>query len=788
MPSFVLPEFYMPYPARLNPHLERARAHTRQWAVEMDMIDVPQEGRVIWSAEDLEAHDYALLCAYTHPDASAEDLDLVTDWYVWVFYFDDHFLELYKRTRDLGNAQSYLDRLRLFMPVSGDIVDEPTNPVEKGLADLWRRTVPRRSADWRRRFIESTKNLLDESLWELSNINAERLSNPIEYIEMRRKVGGAPWSANLIEHVADAEVPAVIAGTRPMEVLRDCFSDAVHLRNDIFSYEREVLDEGELSNGILVLEKFLDISTQEAAEAVNDLLTSRLHQFEHTALTEVPPLFAEHGVDPLGQADVLAYVKGLQDWQSGGHEWHLRSSRYMNEGAVTSPVLAGPHGIGTSAARIPWSLLATAPQRARSFTHRPFSPVGTIRLPEFYMPYPLALNQHLGHSREELVRWAERVGITTERPVPGYRLWTEEKLRDYDLPLCSAGINPAADADQLDLVSGWLAWGTYGDDYYPVIYGRTGDIGRAKAANARFSQLMPVDGPQTLTPVNALERGLVDLWERTARPMDRAARQEFRQAVETMCDSWIWELQNMAQNRIPDPIDYLETRRRTFGSDLTMALTRIGHGKAVPPGIYRTRPIQSMENAAADYACMMNDVFSYRKEIEFEGELHNMVLVTRNFLDIDQERAIEVVNELMTARMRQFEHVLAVEMPSMFEEFQLDQTARATLLGYAEELKSWMSGILGWHEGVRRYDDASLARHFGHTRENLMTEQSLTTPRIPRYPTGLGTASARFPRATPSPAAAPVGSSPVHPAPTGPGTASTRVRPRTAPPVAVPGA
>ena len=55
---------------------------------------------------------------------------------------------------------------------------------------------------------------------------------------------------------------------------------------------------------------------------------------------------------------VLAWVKGLQDWQSGGHEWHVRSSRYMNEGAVSGPAIAlpglpGPSGIGTSASRLP---------------------------------------------------------------------------------------------------------------------------------------------------------------------------------------------------------------------------------------------------------------------------------------------------------------------------------------------------------------------------------------------------------------------------------------------------
>src|SRR5690348_17545222 len=35
--------------------------------------------------------------------------------------------------------------------------------------------------------------------------------SPIEYVEMRRKVGGAPWSANLVEHAVGLEVPAGIA-------------------------------------------------------------------------------------------------------------------------------------------------------------------------------------------------------------------------------------------------------------------------------------------------------------------------------------------------------------------------------------------------------------------------------------------------------------------------------------------------------------------------------------------------------------------------------------------------
>lgn len=96
------------------------------------------EGSGVWEENDLDSHDYALLCAYTHPDCDRDALALVTDWYVWVFFFDDHFLEMYKRSQDRDGAKQYLDRLAAFMPMDlSDGFPEPTNPVEAGLADLW---------------------------------------------------------------------------------------------------------------------------------------------------------------------------------------------------------------------------------------------------------------------------------------------------------------------------------------------------------------------------------------------------------------------------------------------------------------------------------------------------------------------------------------------------------------------------------------------------------------------------------------------------------------------------
>ena len=736
-PSYDLPEFYTPHPARCNPNLDRARGHSKSWARAMDMIDVPQQGKTIWSEADFDTHDYALLCAYTHPDATPELLDLVTDWYVWVFYFDDHFVELFKRDRDLDGARAYLDALPAFMPPDGQITQSPSNPVEAGLTDLWQRTVPARSNEWRARFVRSTRNLLDESLWELINMSDGRVADPVEYIEMRRKVGGAPWSANLVEHACDAEVPAAIAANRPMTVLRDTFSDAIHLRNDLFSYHREVHDEGELSNGVLVLERFFGCSPQRAADLVNDLLTSRLQQFEHTALTEVPAVCQKQGLAPEARMSVALYVKGLQDWQAGGHEWHMRSSRYTksrdtaspaDEPMLGGPTLGGPTGLGTQGARIVTSIVATAPRRLRSFSHVPFQPVGMLVPPVMNMPFPLTLSPHLGASREYAVRWSADMGILSEG------VWDERRLRAADLALCSAGIHPDATREELDLTTGWLIWGTYGDDYYPVLFGRRGDITGATACNARLTTFMPLDLAEMPVAVTALERGLADLWVRTAGPMDLTARGVMRRCVTDMTESWIWELANQADNRIPDPVDYIEMRRKTFGSDLTMSLSRLAGTTPLPSEVTSSRPFQAMENAAADYACLLNDVFSYQKEIEFEGEIHNCVLVVQNFLDCGAAAGMETVGELMSARMRRFQHAVKTELPALLDALAADPGVREAVHRHALRLENWLSGILNWHEGCHRYRQADLI-------SNVRPARPMADPgRL----TGLGTSAARL--------------------------------------------
>lgn len=733
---YKLPDFYVPYPARINPHLESARAHSKAWAYEMGILGSEKDARnsAVWDESDFDAHDYALLCAYTHPDCSSSELDLITDWYVWVFWFDDDFLALFKRTKDMANARDYLIRLRAFMPIElGGAPAEPQNPVERALQNLWARTVPSKSIAWRIRFAESTRNLLEECVWELANIQEGRVANPIEYIEMRRKVGGAPWSADLVEHAAGVEVPAHVAALRPMRVLKDAFSDAVHLRNDLFSYQREVESEGEMANCVLVLQRFLGVEPQRAADLTNDILTSRLQQFENTALIEVPILCVENGLSPIEATEIGLYVKGLQDWQSGGHEWHMRSSRYMKvdeddeSGLVRS--IAVPTGTGTSAARVKLSPGRLGLDvRRRSFSHIAHQPIGPIERPAFYQPFPVRFHPKLDAARQTLVDWSRRMGIVHD--IAGLCVWDEQELIDYDFALCAAACQPDDSEAALDLTSAWFTWATYADDYFPLVYARARDLAGGKRYIAGLSAFMPLDCGATPPPSDPVECGLLDLWRRTAAPLGASERKRFRSLVQGMLDSWVWELVNHVENRIPDPVDYVEMRRQTFGAEFGMSLAQLSIDPEVPQEIFRTRTLRALVNSAADGISLINDIVSYRKEIEVEGELNNGVLVVKQFMELSHQQALDTVRDVSAARIRQFEYVRKNELPTLIEQFELSPRGQESLLRYVMSIQNWIAGVAHWHFVVKRYTELRVHPH------------ATGGGRIPSGPVGLGSAAA----------------------------------------------
>jgi hypothetical protein len=72
----------------------RGRTHTKAWAQRIGILGSEQS---VWSEERYDAADYPRFTASVHPDAPPAQLGLLCDWYVWLFYLDDHFCAHFKR-------------------------------------------------------------------------------------------------------------------------------------------------------------------------------------------------------------------------------------------------------------------------------------------------------------------------------------------------------------------------------------------------------------------------------------------------------------------------------------------------------------------------------------------------------------------------------------------------------------------------------------------------------------------------------------------------------------------
>jgi germacradienol/geosmin synthase len=344
-------------------------------------------------------------------------------------------------------------------------------------------------------------------------------------------------------------------------------------------------------------------------------------------------------------------------------------------------------------------------QRWRGHSHQPFKRLGTLAMPEFVMPYPVRVNVHLDQARRHTADWFGQVGIF--EPCPGISgiVWDRETFDVYDLPACVARVAPDASLPQLDLASLWYSWGTWADDFY-LLFQHRRDRAGAATQSRRISLFMPLDDAPAPPPANVLERSLLDLWARTTQVLPRAGLRQLRSSTERMFRAWAWEVGNHVLHRIPDPIDYLTMRPSTLGADIMLDLLHLGLRREVPEQVVGSLAMRSLDFAAVTYCGLMNDICSYVREIEFDGELHNSVLVAEKLFRIDVDAAVLLVNDLLTARIRQFDQVVDVELPALADEYDLGASQRAALDAYVERLRGWMSGMLDWHRSSGRHEQS----------------------------------------------------------------------------------
>ncbi|MEV0985930.1 hypothetical protein [Streptomyces sp. NPDC049949] len=340
-----LPVLRMPHQVRLNPYLPVLRREAETWAREMGMLTGGETPSAppIWTRSQFHAMAVDQLTAWTLPDASLAGLRLNHRFNLWALAWDDHFAAAFKQTGDLAGALAFTARLHAFLPPDpGARLPEPANAIEKGMADLQQRLFPPRLAHWRQGLNRALAGYIDAGVQELLNSRAGRVPDLIEYAQFRRESFAAYTAPYSVELATGARIPERIRHTRTVRALLDAFMDYMGLANDIASYQREVHDEYDVNNLVVVLETSLGITAQEAMHAAADLVSARLRHFEHLIRSELPPLVERAGLDQAERVELEAWLRGARSFLSGLHAWYTGAPRYAPvSGAVPVQRAAG---------------------------------------------------------------------------------------------------------------------------------------------------------------------------------------------------------------------------------------------------------------------------------------------------------------------------------------------------------------------------------------------------------------------------------------------------------------
>ncbi|MGW4161873.1 terpene synthase family protein [Streptomyces sp. NPDC004788] len=328
-----LPELWMPYPVRGNPYLPGLRAESETWAREMGMLDGdegPSADRAIWTRSQFHAMTVDQLTAWTLPDAAPADLRLNHRFNIWALAWDDYFAATFKRTGDLPAALEFTARLHSFLqPEPGAPSPEPVNAVERGIADLQRNLFPPRLAHWRHEFNSALAKYIDAGVLELANSLSGRVPDLIEYAPFRRESFAAYTAPYSVELSTGARIPEKIRHTRVVRGLLDAFMDVMGLANDIASYDREVHEEHDVNNLVVVIGTSLGIPLHEAVPAAVHLVNARLRDFERLGHGELPLLVRRSGLHRDERDELEAWLRGACAFLSGLHAWYTGAPRYV---------------------------------------------------------------------------------------------------------------------------------------------------------------------------------------------------------------------------------------------------------------------------------------------------------------------------------------------------------------------------------------------------------------------------------------------------------------------------
>jgi 5-epi-alpha-selinene synthase len=215
--------------------------------------------------------------------------------------------------------------------------------------------------------------------------------------------------------------------------------------------------------------------------------------------------------------------------------------------------------------------------------------------------------------------------------------------------------------------------------------------------NARFLEILK--GAEPATEEDSLAHALWDLRQRLrVRAPTSTWMRRFIRSVRDHFDSTVWEAANRLEGLTPDIRVYVRMRPITGGLYVDTEFIEITEHTHLPLEVRQHRDVKSLMQASNNVVCWANDIISLEKEVQ-RGDVHNLVLVLQQKLDLSLQEAVDRAAEMYDAEIQKF-----VELEPQLPSF--GKAVDANLRTFVSVLRTRMRGNLDWSLESGRYQSA----------------------------------------------------------------------------------
>jgi 5-epi-alpha-selinene synthase len=294
----------------LNEHVELAQQHTLAWAVQMGLVH--GQGTKF---DRFRAARFTWLAARSYPCVRRDELELISDWITFLFFYDDMC-----DTQEAVNPD-YLERLvaaenRLIEVGYGAALRADDTPLDRALANIRERAAAFVDQAWLDRLGAHIEEYIEGCRWERIIRLQGQVPSLATYSKLRLLISAVFPCFDFAGMCIDGK-RTDFADNVLVQQLEVMANNYICWVNDIYGVDKEI-GENTTSNLVIVLAHQFDLDWDKALDRAIEMCNAEFEAF----------LALERLLMQLADPGCRDYVAALKAWMRGNLDWYSETMRY----------------------------------------------------------------------------------------------------------------------------------------------------------------------------------------------------------------------------------------------------------------------------------------------------------------------------------------------------------------------------------------------------------------------------------------------------------------------------